>query len=110
MMALVTVSTPLGFRDIVGEMHLAEDRRLEQAALMDGRLAASGEALFAFGCLATLTRSEGGRRSEDGFEIVEVPSSRCGPLDRVVDRLARRPVPGCVRRPGPKTPSILAIA
>lgn len=110
MMALVTVSTPLGFRDIVGEMHLGEDRRLEQAALMDGRLAASGEAPFAFGCLAMLAGPDGDRRSEDGFEIVEAPSSRRGPLDRVVDRLARRPVPGFVRRPGPKTPSILVIA
>ena len=85
---------------------------LEQAALMDGRLAASGEAPFAFGCLAMLAGPGpgGGRRSEDGFEIVEVPSSRRGPLDRVVDRLARRPVPGFVRRRGPKTPSILVIA
>lgn len=106
MMALVTVSTPLGFRDIVGEMHLGEDRRLEQAALMDGRLAASGEALFAFGCLAMLAGSEGGTRSEDGFELVEAEPSRRGLIGRLGDRFARRTVPRFVRRHRPDAPSV----
>jgi hypothetical protein len=110
MMALITVSTPLGFRDIVGEMHFGEDRRLEQAALMDGRLAASGEALFAFGCLAALAGSEAATRSDDGFEIVEAPSTRRGLLDRIGDRLVRRSVPSFVRLPGANAPSILVVA
>ncbi|MDE4914930.1 hypothetical protein [Methylobacterium sp. 092160098-2] len=106
MMALFTVSTPLGFRDIVGEMHLGEDRRLEQAALMDGRLAASGEVLFAFACLALLAGSEGEAKSEDGFEVVEAETSRRGLIGRLGDRFARRTVPRFVRRPRPDAPSV----
>lgn len=109
MMLLFTVTTPLGLRDIVGEMHQGEDSRLEQAALMDGRLAASGETVFAFGALALLASSPASAPGDDGFEILEAEPVRRSVIERLADRVARRAVPSFVRRRGTDASPILAL-
>lgn len=109
MMMLFTVATPLGLRDIVGEMHHGEDRRVQQAALMDGRLAASGETVFAFGALALLASSPASAPGDDGFEIVEAKAPRRSLVERLADRIARRSNPRFVRRRGEGATAVLAL-
>ena len=109
MMLLFTVSTPLGLRDIVGEMHQGEDSRLEQAALMDGRLAASGEMVFAFATLALLAATPVSAPGEDGFEIVEAKAPRRSLVERLADRIAKRSNPRFVRRRGQGATAVLAL-
>jgi hypothetical protein len=109
MMMLFTVSTPLGLRDIVGEMHQGEDSLLEQAALMDGRLAASGETVFAFGTLALLAASQVSTPGEDGLEIIEATPARRGALERLADRIARRSNPRFLRRRGEDATAVLML-
>lgn len=110
MMLLFTVSTPLGLRDIVGEMHQGEDSRLEQAALMDGRLAASGETVFAFGALALLAASPISTPDEDGFEILEAKPVRRGMVERLADRITRRAAPSFIRRRRQGASPVLVLA
>ena len=110
MMSLFTVSTPHGLKNIVGEMHLGEDQRLEEAALMDGRLAASGEVVFAFGVLALLATSADPTRIEDGFEVIEARPTRRGLIERLGDRLSGRPGPSFLRRRGADDSPVLVLA
>ncbi len=109
MMSLFTVSTPLGLRNIVGEMHLGEDSRLEEAALMDGRLAASGEMVFAFGALALLATSRELDLTDDGFELLEARPARRNLLERLGDRISRRSTPSFLRRRGPDAGAVLVL-
>lgn len=93
MMLLFTVSTPLGLRDIVGEMHQGRTA-VWSRRLMDGRLAASGEMVFAFATLALLAATPVSAPGEDGFEIVEAKASRRSLVERLADRIAKRSNPG----------------
>lgn len=109
MMSLFQVSTPRGLKEIVLEAHLGEDSRMRQVALMESRLAASGEMPFAFGALVLLADRLDDDACEDGFVAVDgTPAPRASVL-QLLDRIGRRPRPSFHRWRG-RTPGVSLVA
>ncbi|KAB7781831.1 hypothetical protein [Methylorubrum populi] len=98
MMSLFQVSTPQGLKEIVLEAHLGDDVRMRQVALMESRLAASGEMLFAFGALVLLADRIDAEPGEDGYISVEAAPLPRAPLMDLVRRITGRPMPSFRRR------------
>ncbi len=109
MMSLFQIATPRGLKDIVLEAHLGEDDRMRQVALMDSRLAASGEMPFAFGALVLLADRLDADACEDGYVAVDgAPAPRTS-VRQLLDRIGRRPLPSFHRRRG-RMPSVSLVA
>lgn len=109
MMALFQVSTPQGLKEIVLEAHLGEDPRMRHVALMESRLAASGEMPFAFGTLVLLAGRLAADADADGFVPVDAVPARRRAFLRLFDRIGRRPLPSFRRRRG-RVPAVSLVA